>query len=355
MKRSRDGLGYRCGKCGQLKAGHVCGVAPAAPAAHVVPAARAIDSGRPTAAASAGDSSMRTCPGAAAPPGTGAPAPGEPPPMPMAASTSAPVKAHVVQQDEAADPIVDAATAVSAILWPPSDETYLDLLRKYDLRPSELDALRPQARIGPEYQADIPDLLTLNATKIVHIVDTDAVRAVARRYANGVVFTKKHHEDALKCPPPDAALLLVVSAEEQPPYTNVRSILLYTRARRGVVHVVHTRDEWTKRGYAFRLAQAVQDKVPARGSLTIDSPGCTARAAVSLWLRARFMGDGELLKCDLYDDAAYMGARSVRLGFVWEKDTTAIDEDARIRFLQKVAQKHPKMATACELASISRV
>ena len=71
-----------------------------------------------------------------------------------------------------------------------------------------------------------------------------------------------------------------------------------------------------------------------RGSLTVDSPGCTARAAVSLWLRARFMGDEELLKCELVDDSAYMRGRSVRLGFAWQKHTTVADEDARLRFLQ---------------------
>jgi hypothetical protein len=86
--------------------------------------------------------------------------------------------------------------------------------------------------------------------------------------------------------------------------------------KRGCVHVVHTRNQWTNRGYASRLSRAVLDEVPVRGSLTVDSPGCTARAAVSLWLRAGFMGDEELLKCKLADDAAYIGGRSVRLSFV---------------------------------------
>ena len=38
---------------------------------------------------------------------------------------------------------------------------------------------------------------------------------------------------------------------------------------------------------------------------------------------AHFMGDAELLKSELADDdACYMDGRSVRLTFVWQKETT---------------------------------
>ena len=186
---------------------------------------------------------------------------------------------------------------------------------------------------------------------IVHIVERNAVCEVARVYANSVVFAKKHHEDALRKPAAAAALLLVVPAAAQPPYTSARAILLYTRGRRGTVEVVHTRQNWCRRrGYALRLARSVQEQVPLRGSLTVDSPGCTARAAVSLWLRARFMGDEALLTCELADDAAYMGGRSVRLNFAWQQNATPADEQARIRFLDKVAQKHPELAGVCRIA-----
>ena len=52
--------------------------------------------------------------------------------------------------------------------------------------------------------------------------------------------------------------------------------------------------------------------------------------------------------------AAYMGARSVRLGFAWKKHATAKDEDTRIRFLQRVAQRHPELRRVCQDASVRR-
>lgn len=190
--------------------------------------------------------------------------------------------------------------------------------------------------------------------RIVHITDPRAVRETTRIYAHGTVFKKKHHEDALKSPG-DVAVLLLAVATASPPYPDARAILIYTRAKRACVHLVHTRDEWVRRGYALRLARAIQDEVPVRGSLTVDSPGCTAAAAVSVWLRAHFMPDEELLKCVLADDAAYMGGRSVRLTFTWNKSTTAADEEARILFLKQVARKHPELTRVCEAASSLRV
>ena len=49
-----------------------------------------------------------------------------------------------------------------------------------------------------------------------------------------------------------------------------------------------------------------------------------------------------------------MGARSVRLGFAWKKHATAKDEDTRIRFLQRVAQRHPELRRVCQDASVRR-
>ena len=197
----------------------------------------------------------------------------------------------------------------------------------------------------------LPD--TADDTQVVHIIERNAVSKVAGMYAYGITFTKKHHEDALKHPAPQAALLLVVPAGSQPPYADARSILLYTRMRRGSVNVVHTRDEWHRRGYAMRLARAVQDEAPAHGSLTVDSPGCTARAAVCLWLRAGFMGCEELLTCELADDSAYMGSRSVRVGFTWNKRTTPAAEATRIRFLEKVAQRHPDIVLSYDIPTLA--
>ena len=61
------------------------------------------------------------------------------------------------------------------------------------------------------------------------------------------------------------------------------------------------------------LVAAPRQSAPVFQALAIDSPGCTARAAVSLWLRMGFMGEEELLTCELANDAANMGGRSVRL------------------------------------------
>lgn len=357
-KRSRDGLGYRCGKCGQLKIGHVCGAAGTPEAREenemeceqLETQQEAPDAARPMLEVPHQDAAddMRLRPPR--------PTPGIRGQIRIGRGHQAviPEWPHghddVVRQDSVDERREgDAASAVAAMTtWPPTDEVYLRLLRMYDLRPSQLDALGTSRthRTGPDIADD---------TQIVHIAERDAVCKAARAYQANAVFEKKHHADALTHPVEAAALLMVVPVAAQPPYTTARAILLYTRSRRGAVEVVHTRTEWTRRGYALRLARAVQEQVPARGSLTVDSPGCTARAAVSLWLRANFMGDEELLKCELADDAAYMGARSVRLGFAWQRDTTPDDERARLQFLQRVARKHPDLAHVCTSASVPRV
>ena len=91
----------------------------------------------------------------------------------------------------------------------------------------------------------------------------------------------------------------------------------------------------------------MQDKVKRGGSLTVDSPACTARSAVAVLLGADFMGDQELLRCTLALDSAYIGANSVRLTFVWEKTRSAADESARAAFLSRVSVAHPFLANVC--------
>ena len=113
---------------------------------------------------------------------------------------------------------------------------------------------------------------------------------------------------------------------------------------------MHTRDEWIKHGYASRLARAVKDEVPPRGSLTIDSPGCTAHLSVRL--QVHFVGDAEFLKCELADDAVCIGGRSVRLTFVWQKETTETEEETRCRFLlHRVARRQSASRVDARLGS----
>lgn len=51
-------------------------------------------------------------------------------------------------------PLPDAATAVNLLPeWPPADSEYISLLRQYDLRPSELDALRRRETLSFEPDA----------------------------------------------------------------------------------------------------------------------------------------------------------------------------------------------------------
>ena len=189
-------------------------------------------------------------------------------------------------------------------------------------------------------------------TCILEISGEAAVRVAARQYADRCCFEKSHHRKALHQPASRAALLVIVPRTVRAPTgidpqrvgETARSILLYTQERRGTITVVHTRNEWTGSGYAARLAAAVKTRVAKGGYLTIDSPGCTALASVKLWLRAGFMGDRELLDCDLFDGtAAFMGGRSVRLTFTWKSQMSQSEQETCVNFFNDVAQKHPQL------------
>ena len=246
----------------------------------------------------------------------------------------------------------------------PSDAEFLAFLRKHDLRPSEADAIFARERKlcdeahSPEAEARADPHATRAArggqdvdSEIVHITDPELVLKATRAYALGCANLKHAHESLLSDPASDVGAFVVVPRASPSPLRDARAVLLYTRHKRGRVHLVHVRDEHRRRGYARRLATAVQDVVPERGSLTVDTPACTARGAVFVWLSAGFMGDNELLTCHLAEDAAYVGNRSVRLTFVWQKAATPADEAGRVAFLQKVKAAHPELRDLCERAA----
>jgi GNAT superfamily N-acetyltransferase len=246
--------------------------------------------------------------------------------------------------------------------WPPPGDAYLHLLRMYDLRPSQLEALRrppspppstsplgertvPSTPHGPTSLAVPQPTAEQDNVLVLHVVDSETVRKTAWAYAEDVDIEKHHIEKALRSPAAHAALLLVVPPGSRPPHPDTRAILLYTRTRRGAVHVVHTRAEWRGHGFASRLANAVKREVLHDGSLTIDSPWCTARSAVKLWLGAGFVCDQEILTCQFTDAAAFAASgNSVRLTFTWHK---RIDGCSHIDFLRLVMQKHPELAITC--------
>ena len=191
--------------------------------------------------------------------------------------------------------------------------------------------------------------------EVVHLIEAEEVQRAASEYAAQVRFDKKHHQESLTCLPSRAAIVAVVPRGSRLPHSDARSVLVYTRARRGCVTLVHTRPEWCRRGYASLLAEEVKSHVPPDGSLSVNSPACTARAAVSLWLRAGFMGCESLLSCRLADDFAYVGGLSVQLVFTWQagkrgKNGLQKEEEARICFLRKVRLRHPDLARVCEKA-----
>ena len=83
--------------------------------------------------------------------------------------------------------------------------------------------------------------------------------------------------------------------------------------------------------------------MPSHGSLTVDSPWCTARAAIVLWLGVGFIGDEDLLKCTLREDAAYDATntnRSVRITLSWRP---GMDKRTHAQYLRRVADAHPDL------------
>ena len=121
------------------------------------------------------------------------------------------------------------------------------------------------------------------------------------------------------------------------------ALLLFVSGRRGTVDLVHTLREHRGCGHARLLAEKVKELVPSRGSLTVDSPWCTARAAIVLWLGVGFLGDEDLLNCTLHEDSAYDRSntnRSVRVTLYWR---SGIDDATRAQYLRRVAEAHPEL------------
>lgn len=124
-------------------------------------------------------------------------------------------------------------------------------------------------------------------------------------------------------------------------------ILVQTTGRRGKILLVHVKERGRGRGLGSLLGSHAISLLPPGGSLSVDSPACTAKAAVRLWLSLGFMGDEELLSCHLAEESAYVGCRSVRLSFTFTKDETEDGLKARCAYLRRVALAHPEMASAC--------
>ena len=223
---------------------------------------------------------------------------------------------------------ISAAAAVNAIPnWPPADKIYLSLLLTYNMRPTDLQALRGQ-----------------EATEIIEQTDARALKVDTLHYKQTVgEELKKAHSDALENPRQNAALILKIGGR-------ICGILLYTPHSRGrhAIVMIHVHMTCRRRGYALRLITKLQDSLPPRGSLTVDSPACTARAAVGVLISADFMPNQTLLNCTLAEDSAYIGGNSVRLTFVWTKTRDAADEQVRKRFLDQVQGKHDFLASVCE-------
>lgn len=146
---------------------------------------------------------------------------------------------------------------------------------------------------------------------------------------------KNAHHNLLR-EPGDHQLLALSVADE------TRAVLLFKAKRRGVVNLIHTLSEFRNHGYARLLAERVKRCVPDGHSLTVESPWCTARGAVHVWVGAGFIGCDEIMHSELQDDAAYArGGRSVTLTFVW---CATLDDSVRLAWLKRAAAKHPELA-----------
>lgn len=239
-----------------------------------------------------------------------------------------------------------AATAVNAIPhWPPADKIYLDLLLTYNLRPTDLQALRRRETIEIIEQTDAHalkvDTLHYRQTLCEELkkARSDALQNPGQQTACEEL--KKAHSDALENPGQNAALILKIGGR-------IRGILLYTpHSRRCAIVMIHVHMTCRRCGHALRLIKKLQDSVPPRGFLTVDSPACTARAAVGVLISADFMPDQTLLNCTLAEDSAYIGGNSVRLSFTWTKTRDAADEQVRAQFLDQVQRKHDFLASVC--------
>lgn len=275
------------------------------------------------------------------------------------APQNAGLSAHRV--DAAQDPRVGmrimcatAGTGVSALEQVPSS-SYLAFLQRHDMRPSEAVALHSAISSEmPTHPERVRDEPTAAATSIRCVRGDANVRQATSAYFRRLGDVRQHelkdaHRKLLQYPPSGLfALELLVSDGDADPVP--RAILLMERPkRRGRIDLVHTHPEYRSRGYAHCLAEAAKSHAPDGGTLTVDSPWCTARSAVHVWLRAGFMCSRDLLTSTLRDDATYSrdNNRSVRLTFSWSQRETT--EGVRIRqcFLRDAARVHPELARYC--------
>jgi len=217
----------------------------------------------------------------------------------------------------------------------PSD-ALLDFLWRHDLRPSEAVALQTSTC----------------STRIERLCGSASeVRRATHAYLASLpdATIMETHRKLLHDPPSDLQALLVTDGE-----SSARAILLMQRSkRRGRIDLVHVHPRHRGRGYARRLAEEAKRCAPPGATLTVDSPWCTARAAVHIWFGAGFMCSADLLSSSLRDDAAYERDtnRSVRLTFSWRQGETAEDAEERLRFYRAAARVHPELIRYCSSSS----
>ena len=132
-----------------------------------------------------------------------------------------------------------------------------------------------------------------------------------------------------------------------PDKSNAIGIIVNTQVRRGRIILVHVSEGKQGQGFARLLATRVMANVPKNGSLTVDSPACTAKVAVKFWLSLGFMCDDNLMKCTLADDASFIDKNSTRLTFTWHECESANDKATRMVYLTAASAAHPDISVAC--------
>ena len=184
-----------------------------------------------------------------------------------------------------------------------------------------------------------PPTLSDGEPRVRSLVGNDALQAM-RAYALENEM-KEVHRRVLVHSGNSPSLRVLLLEESSLPV----GILVQTTGRRGQILLVHVKERG--RGLGSLLGSHALSLLPPGGSLSVDSPACTAKAAVRLWLSLGFMGDEEILSCQLAEESAYVGGRSVRLSFTFTKDETEEGQKARCAYLRRVMLSHPGMSSAC--------
>lgn len=300
MTGEKRGGGYRCGVCGRLKAGHTCMKKRSLDDMEGVIAAEKAAAEKGAAAEEAAEEAE-------------------------AERVGAECQALLPEASRSSSPMTELR-AILHTRGAMSDGARLSFLCRHDLRPSEYETM--QASIG-------------EAVRVRVVVE--GVAATTRAYLALVDETMKNAHERLLREPGERQLLVAVrgfaGSEE------MCGVLLFdARKRRGNVDLVHTLPRYRHNGIAQALALAVKRQVAAGNSLTIESPWCTARAAVHVWVGAGFIGCENLIYSELRDDASYStrgSGASVTLTFSWSAD---LDEKARVLWLRRAAAKHAELA-----------